>query len=362
MGLFSFKQDKYTMPKNMTPKEYAKIVISDAKEYSKDLNESESVFCFSWSYQKMIECFDILIWLNESKHVVMYPAPRGEKKNVERTMPNAIDSFIERSVGGITSTGEDRAFDLRFFIDTMQNDQDFATLLTAQNRRTIAKIEAEIKSIENEIRTNEIQKQLSSAGLERNMDFGSINELETISALEKNIESLYQAFLIGGHSSESGKKMFSEFKSNCESSSFPLAVEIRLESLLLDYEAKFSEESVLHRIDNMDGHSFELWCAGLLQNNGFHNVEVTPGSGDYGVDVLAEKDGIYYAIQCKCYSHDIGNAPVQEVYAGKEMYRCQVGAVMTNRYFTAGAKQLAEKTRVLLWDRDKLHSLAMSAE
>lgn len=118
---------------------------------------------------------------------------------------------------------------------------------------------------------------------------------------------------------------------------------------------------ILNVVDKMEGHDFEYWCANILKKNGFYNVDVTPGSGDHGVDVLAEKDGVHYAIQCKCYSHDLGNTPVQEVYAGKEMYRCQVGVVMTNRYFTAGAKQLAEQTRVLLWDRDKLKSLIESA-
>lgn len=110
----------------------------------------------------------------------------------------------------------------------------------------------------------------------------------------------------------------------------------------------------LSEVDGMDGHAFEHWCADLLTKNGFTDVTVTQASGDQGVDILAVKDGIHYAIQCKCYTSDLGNTPVQEVYAGKEMYGCQVGVVMTNRHFTAGAKQLAEKTRVLLWDRDKL--------
>lgn len=126
--------------------------------------------------------------------------------------------------------------------------------------------------------------------------------------------------------------------------------------------ANFANTKTLGTIDTMDGHEFEHWCADLLRKNGFSNVEVTPASGDHGVDVLAEKDGVNYAIQCKCYSNDLGNTPVQEVYAGKEMYRCQVGVVMTNRYFTTGAKQLAEQTRVLLWDRDKLQSLIESAK
>ncbi len=106
--------------------------------------------------------------------------------------------------------------------------------------------------------------------------------------------------------------------------------------------------------DNLEGLEFEYWCANLLRENGFVNVEVTKASGDQGVDILAEKNEIKYAIQCKCYSTDLGNSPVQEIYAGKSMYRCQVGAVMTNSHFTSGAKELAEATGVLLWDREKL--------
>lgn len=108
----------------------------------------------------------------------------------------------------------------------------------------------------------------------------------------------------------------------------------------------------LASIDFMDGHQFEHWCASLLQKIGFVNVEVTQGSGDQGVDVLAEKDGIKYAIQCKCYSSDLGNKPIQEVNTGKAIYHCQIGAVITNRYFTQGGKEAATATGVLLWDRD----------
>lgn len=113
--------------------------------------------------------------------------------------------------------------------------------------------------------------------------------------------------------------------------------------------------------DGMEGHEFESYCADLLRKNGFVNVSVTPGSGDQGVDVIAEKEGVRYAVQCKCYSSALGNTPVQEVCAGKSMYNCHVGVVMTNNYFTAGAKQLAEKNGILLWDRDKLQRMIDSA-
>ena len=114
--------------------------------------------------------------------------------------------------------------------------------------------------------------------------------------------------------------------------------------------------------DTMEGHDFEYYCADLLRNNGFYNVSVTQGSGDQGIDVLAEKGRIKYGIQCKCYSKDIGNKAVQEAFAGKTFYHCHVAAVLTNRYFTRSAKQLAEEGQVLLWDRDELERLVQNAE
>lgn len=110
-------------------------------------------------------------------------------------------------------------------------------------------------------------------------------------------------------------------------------------------------------VDGMDGHDFEYFCADILRKNGFSNVEVTPGSGDQGVDILAVKDGIRYAVQCKNYATTLGNTSVQEVNAGKTFYNCHVGVVMTNSTFTNGAIALAEATGVLLWDRNKLQQM-----
>ncbi len=117
----------------------------------------------------------------------------------------------------------------------------------------------------------------------------------------------------------------------------------------------------LASVDSMEGHEFEHWCAELLRQNGFSNIEVTRGSGDQGVDIVATKGGVRYAIQCKCYSSPLGNKPVQEVHAGKNMYKCHVGVVMTNSHFTSGAKELADATGVLLWDRDTLQAMMAEA-
>lgn len=107
-------------------------------------------------------------------------------------------------------------------------------------------------------------------------------------------------------------------------------------------------------LDEMDGRQFEFFCAGLLEEHGFYEVEVTKGSGDYGVDVLAEKDGVTYAVQCKRYDSPVGVKAVQEACAGREYYDRMVGAVMTNQYFTQPAVEAARKLKILMWDRELL--------
>ena len=102
--------------------------------------------------------------------------------------------------------------------------------------------------------------------------------------------------------------------------------------------------------EDMEGHEFERFCANLLKQKGFVDVEVTKGSGDYGVDILAEKDGVTYAIQCKRYTAPVGVKAVQEAYAGRDYYDRMVGAVMTNQYFTTPAVEAAKKLKILLWD------------
>ena len=119
----------------------------------------------------------------------------------------------------------------------------------------------------------------------------------------------------------------------------------------------------INEIDStMDGYDFEKYSAVLLEKNGFKNVQVTQCSGDFGVDIIAFKDDIKYAIQCKKYSSPVGVKAVQEVIASKAMNDCHVAVVLTNNSFTNSAKQLAKKNNVLLWDNTKLNELIDNAK
>ena len=120
---------------------------------------------------------------------------------------------------------------------------------------------------------------------------------------------------------------------------------------------RFRKRYADDELDEMEGLDFEYYCAELLRNRGFIEVEVTKSSGDYGIDILAEKEGVTYAIQCKRYNGPVGVKAVQEAYAGRDFYDRMVGRVLTNQYFTQPAVDAAQKLKILLWDRDYLEEM-----
>ena len=64
------------------------------------------------------------------------------------------------------------------------------------------------------------------------------------------------------------------------------------------------------------GFEFEVLIANLFYSMKF-TTQLTKASGDQGIDVIAEKNGIKYGIQAKCYSGSVGNSAIQEAVAGK---------------------------------------------
>lgn len=106
----------------------------------------------------------------------------------------------------------------------------------------------------------------------------------------------------------------------------------------------------LLRVIEMTGYEYEEKCARLLEAKGFSNVVVTPGSGDQGIDVLADKGKEKYGVQCKYYEGTVGNKAVQEAYSGSKFYDCDVALVITNSTLTWPAKELAKKLGVMVWE------------
>lgn len=114
-------------------------------------------------------------------------------------------------------------------------------------------------------------------------------------------------------------------------------------------------DATMRAIDAMDGVEFEGYVAARLDRAGWQ-VTFTPPVGDYGVDLIAEKDGRFVAVQCKRYSKPVGVAAVQQVVSGARHHGCSRSIVVSNQEFTTAAKQLATSHGCQLIGRRVLQS------
>lgn len=76
--------------------------------------------------------------------------------------------------------------------------------------------------------------------------------------------------------------------------------------------------------------------------------EKTKASGDQGVDLIVMAGDKKIAVQCKLYTEPVGNSAVQEVIAGKIVYKCDLACVVTNSTFTKAAADLAKAAEIEL--------------
>jgi HJR/Mrr/RecB family endonuclease len=108
----------------------------------------------------------------------------------------------------------------------------------------------------------------------------------------------------------------------------------------------------------MDPIDYEQMVADALNDLGWQ-TRLTKGSGDQGIDVIAEMRGKRVVIQCKRYASSIGNSAVQEAHAGKSFEKADYAAVVSNAEFTRSARQLADTTHVILLHHDELSKLEL---
>ena len=106
-------------------------------------------------------------------------------------------------------------------------------------------------------------------------------------------------------------------------------------------------------IDLMSGVEFEDFLYEYFIKQGYV-CKRTKTTGDQGIDLLIEKDGIVIGVQAKCYSGTVGNHAIMETVAGMNYYNANRCMVITNSTFTKSAIELAKANKVVLWDRTVL--------
>jgi len=99
--------------------------------------------------------------------------------------------------------------------------------------------------------------------------------------------------------------------------------------------------------DITDGYQYELVTKEMFALLDWETL-VTPKSGDQGADLIIEKYGLKFVVQCKFYNNPVGNKAVQEVIAAKGFYDAWGAIVVTNSDYTKSARQLAESHGVIL--------------
>ncbi|WP_147534514.1 restriction endonuclease [Bacillus marasmi] len=124
-------------------------------------------------------------------------------------------------------------------------------------------------------------------------------------------------------------------------------------------EARLSQAG-MSDIDVMNGIEFEQFLSILFKKLGI-KVHRTQASNDFGADLILEgKERI--VVQAKRYKKKVGIKAVQEINSAKTYYQAHEAWVITNNYFTAPAKELAESNGVKLIDRNGLADLVLSSK
>lgn len=114
----------------------------------------------------------------------------------------------------------------------------------------------------------------------------------------------------------------------------------------------------IREIDVMTGEEFEDYLAVLFKRYGYQ-VEMTPGSNDFGADLILEGSE-RIVVQAKRYRRTVGIKAVQEIHSAKLYYHAQEAWVITNNYFSANAIELAVSTGIRLIDREELLDMILT--
>jgi restriction system protein len=170
-------------------------------------------------------------------------------------------------------------------------------------------------------------------------------------ALTRNIRNAIRKNDYGVVIADTREEAIIEFLASTGFTGGTLSIDEAIEIVMADIEAEGSYHAATTGFDSsripVSGVEFEHWVAASLRGFGW-KCELTSGSGDQGIDVIAQKGGIRLGIQCKLYSGAVGTGAVQEAISGMHYYGLSRAAVLTNATFTRGASDLAASANVIL--------------
>ncbi|HWQ21571.1 MAG TPA: restriction endonuclease [Clostridia bacterium] len=111
--------------------------------------------------------------------------------------------------------------------------------------------------------------------------------------------------------------------------------------------------ATLRSIDAMDGTQFEEFLAVLFTHLGYR-VQHVGMSHDFGADLVLTSTRCRIVVQAKRYAGNVGIGAVQEALGAVHYYRGTRGMVVASSGFTESARELAARSGIELWDRQRL--------
>jgi HJR/Mrr/RecB family endonuclease len=115
-----------------------------------------------------------------------------------------------------------------------------------------------------------------------------------------------------------------------------------------------SESDLQNQFSRFSWRQMEELTGKLFEKKGY-DVEVTQGSGDYGIDVWAKKDGMTIGIQVKKWRNDVGFEDVAKTLGSNMSKANKYILISTTSFFTPQAwkHQKQHSTIIELWDTNK---------
>lgn len=120
------------------------------------------------------------------------------------------------------------------------------------------------------------------------------------------------------------------------------------------------ERAGMQEIDTMTGDQFEDKLALLYRSLGYIVHPRGSHHGDYGVDLVIEKNENRTGVQAKRYTGHVGVLAIQQISTALKHANCTHGIVITNSHFTPQAKHLAAINGITLYDREGLARLMLT--
>jgi HJR/Mrr/RecB family endonuclease len=118
--------------------------------------------------------------------------------------------------------------------------------------------------------------------------------------------------------------------------------------------SKVSKYDIQNNFENLGWRQMEELTGELFRKKGY-SVELTPSTGDYGIDVWAKKDGMIIGIQVKKWRNDVGFDDVAKTLGSNLSKANKYILISTTSFFTPQAweHQRQHSTIIELWDTNR---------